>query len=164
MKFETIIFLVILFNVVTAFLQRRAKKAKEKRRVNAGDPPALQPATIRGKSKEKAVSLGKDLLGQIAKELGLRLPETESEPEPVIESIPLHPPLRMKPAPEFSGDGGDDKDPDVATVSVMSQSKPAPELMRKTSPFGLDMGKMREAVILSEILNKPVSLRSGRFK
>jgi len=151
-KFETIIFLVILFNVVTAFLQRRAIKKKEKLKAEGGKP------------KEKAVSLGRDLLVQIAKELGLRLPETESEPEPVIESIPHAPPPRLNIAPEFSGDGEKDTEPAVARISVLSQAQTAPEPKRKTSPFGLDMGKMREAVILREILDKPVSLRTGRFK
>ena len=159
MKFQTIIFLVILFNVVTAFLQRRAKRAKEKLKADAGVQPALRPASISGKSKEKAISLGKDLLGQLAKELGLRLPEAETEPE-----ILLTPQPQIGLAPQIPNFKAEIHEFQSALQPVPHPPQITKEASRNRTPFGLDTVKMREAVILREILDKPVSMRTGRFK
>ena len=162
MKYETIIFLVIIFNVVTAFLQKRAKKerARKQAEMGAGKPLSTLP------SKPKPASLGKSLLEQLAKELGLRLPQSE----PGLESLPPTVEIYAPPVPPA---------PPPAPVVDILPSELSPhhpmgpswlmtsnlaESGKKSSPTVWSPGKMREAVVMREILDKPVSLRTGRLR
>jgi hypothetical protein len=92
-RFETIILLIVAFNVVTAVLQRRAKKkAREAAERAARSPePASSPRASRPDRIEdddaddadlRMPSLGRDILDQIARDLGLKTPKPAPPPAP----------------------------------------------------------------------------------
>ena len=120
MRFEHIVLLIIAFNVVSAVLQRRAKKAREKALRESGGVPAdpedawyededeeeqparrparPEPAAARSSAPpdaggpQRQPSFAQDILDQIMRDLGLK-------PNPVPPPSSPMPPRAEVPAP-----------------------------------------------------------------
>jgi hypothetical protein len=188
-KFETLIVLVIAFNVVTAVLKNRARKAKLKNEMPSSPAPTpAVPAPSEAKEirrptaphqirkapvettlasvkesipseKPKPVGLGKDLLDQLAKELGLQLPQptlpkpvpSQLRPMPVPETsrIPMAAPITPVPTSAKSAEEGH------ATVQKRDAIGPLPRFAAQLR----DRVRVQEAFMLKEILDPPLALR-----
>jgi hypothetical protein len=211
MRFETLILLIIAFNVVTAVLQRRAKKAREARAKAGGDiadesgdreemipaqerewgdphretpPPGTarrSPSARRSDARRRPdgpsthsthstssgqassgtggaehAGAGRDILEKIARDLGLHFPRREAPPAPKPASVPA---AAKKPAPVY---GGSSREPapaprrSVAATESRLDTRPTPGI-----PFARLRGadRLREAVVLKEILDPPLSRR-----
>jgi hypothetical protein len=120
MRFEYIVLLIIAFNVISALMQRRAKKAREAAgqsdpnadeedwmedddearevaRRRAPSQPASTSSRIPDEERvEKMPSLGRDILDQMMRDLGLKVP-SPSSPQP-----PSSRPASSSPSPATS--------------------------------------------------------------
>ncbi len=163
MRFEYIVLLIIAFNVVTAVMKSRAKKAKA--RVPEANRNAERPVA-------EMPGLGRDILDQLARDLGLRLPvpgpslpvpAEASTPEPVMERREES--LREQ-----------ERQKEKAVVKAQekrmlqaeaAQTKARSEPSRSRTGIGasplrnslLGQDRLREAFILKEILDLPLARR-----
>lgn len=160
MRFEYLILLIIAFNVVAAVVKNRAKKSRE-------------PGSRRDESARDAMpGLGRDILDQLARDLGLRLPRPV-EPEPASGEAP---------APVYAGEVRDgnprereravertpEKSPTPSPVAPARGVRSQPARSRTAvgaSPLRdslLGKDRLREAFILKEILDPPLARRGRR--
>lgn len=109
MRFEYIVLLIIAFNVISAVAQRRAKKARDAEAARQGSPgPASggekwdddedqRAGTGEEERIEKMPSLGRDILDQLARDLGLKVPKPQApqRPRPAV-SVPASAPVRTE--------------------------------------------------------------------
>ncbi len=90
MRFEHIILMIIAFNVVSAVIQRRAKKRAEAEQAagsHGADPATPMPEAERDEG-ERLPGFGRDILDQLARDLGLKVPRPQA---PAPESAPRPP-------------------------------------------------------------------------
>jgi hypothetical protein len=203
MRFEHIVLLIIAFNVVTAVVQRRAKKKARAKLEAAARSGRVQPAEApspRGWNSPEAEegewedasrsepvaeqpdrgqmpSLGRDILDQIARDLGLKtsprpspMPREPMEaPEPEWrererEVVRERPPRAAQPAPRLAEARAATIAPAppvvprarVSTPPVRARAATADHLPRVDLKSA---AKLREAFILKEILDRPLALR-----
>ena len=193
MRFETLIFLIIAFNVVAAVVKRRAKsKAQQSQPEQQSQPP--RPDASRTRSPERAddafeepmrmPGLGRDILDQIARDLGLKVPKpapaepvaresrreeyrAESRPEmrapAPARSIPTDRNAENRQSETPYVTPGIAKDPARGKVraEVAVRKTPGTTLVPRVNLR--DPVRLREAIMLKEVLGEPVSrrVRSG---
>jgi hypothetical protein len=123
----------------------------------SGARPAARPAD----PVEQAKAAGKDLLSQLAKELGLELPgATRPPPRPGNVHVTHRPAPHPAPKPRPEPEADERPAPSMAApVPPMSGNRAAAaEPAVAFSDFS-DPAALRRAVILKTILDKPLSLR-----
>ncbi len=225
MRIDTLVLLLIVLNVAAAALKRRRRKAADQPAPPRSGEPETSPAeatsadradregrTLDWESREGVTAaatapkasqrteppatLGKDLLDQLARELGLKIPPappapgmrlpapsapSRPQPKPIPELVtraarreeaptpaprpaglavpavtplvPLTPVTRLLPVPT-SGTAA----PAAAAVAIGTARAPAPDPRRFCAGLR-DLRSLREAVMLKEILDRPVALR-----
>jgi hypothetical protein len=176
MKFETIIVLVIAYNVVMAVLKSRARKAKAESEASPNPPQrAVAPAEqIRKTNSERKAAipqppaveaskprgLGKDLLDQLAKELGLPLPSsTPAKPVPAkTRPLPVSETSRIPKAMAAIPVSGLEQTALEGNPAVTQKRDPIGPLPRLATQLR-DRNRVQEAFMLREILDPPLALR-----
>jgi hypothetical protein len=186
-----IVLAIIAFNVIGGLISKRKRRAPKPDPVRPDAEPFGREVSEKDErtrattqdSGAQAKEAGKDLLGQLARELGLELPPT---PKPAPASRPA-PPSRPS-APPRSAPASRPYAPEAraATAGPIAKRKTAereeegsPSLARETpapqaatepvrgatSVLALELGDadaLRKAFILKTILDKPMSLRPRR--
>lgn len=180
MKFEYVILLILAFNVVTALVKKRKAEAARLPEKAAKAPPPPDPRKEVGRARDAYApaetvpaeiaeprkpkgGLGRDLMEQLAKELGLETAEPErprpevvykeASPEAarVSEVVAVVPPATMR-APRRVTAPLAGATPAAPPEPAISRSAPALELR--------DREGLRRAFIAKEVLGAPVSRRA----
>lgn len=166
------------------------REAAERQAREARDEKASEAATAAQAKKDKALDVGKDILGQLAKELGLELPEAKKPAPPKPAPAPASAPSRPAPTParparpgraEFERERPSTlKDLLAAQKSAsanagenaprrMRPSATGPEPARAPAAVPLaaqidlaDADALRRAIVLKTILDKPLALQPRR--
>jgi hypothetical protein len=187
-RFEYLILLIIAFNVVAALMRRRAKSKKAREaaeRPRARRPQPSEHAEDFEREGEPAreaprmPSLGRDILDQIARDLGLNLPKPAS-PEPGEREArrERHTPVIVAERRAAPARSVEDRQREKAYVIPASRgAEPATDPGRRIATGSSvptrkvpsstrvprvnlhDPDRLREAFILKEILGSPVSRR-----
>ena len=94
MRFEYVILMIIAFNIISAVVQRRAKKRAEAEEQAAHTQGGSGASVPEPEEVERLPSFGRDILDQLARDLGLKIPRpqttTPGAPGPSPSGLP-HP-------------------------------------------------------------------------
>lgn len=145
-----------------------------------------QGPIIPGRAKEKATEIGKDILGQLAKELGLELPKDGTAPKPIPARVPSAEPAPATRAPNRESarkastgahtPRGYSTSPDEVRARAAETARAKPSLPRVAAPVAVvakevfsqaslaardlnDPDALGRAFVLQTILGKPLSMR-----
>jgi|GEM_PF-3947666 len=161
MRFEYIVLLIIAFNVISALMQRRAKKAREA--AGQSDPNAEEedwmeddddgredarratPGAGQTASRvpdaepaERMPSLGRDILDQIMRDLGLKAPTPSSPPPP--------PPATSRPEPMYPRSGTPASSPAERPVSQDDFGLQREQRERRERELAAESARAREQI------------------
>jgi hypothetical protein len=216
MRFEYIVLLIIAFNVVTAVMKSRAKKAREQAAhgpAGSGNRSAPPPEAQSGphyeefeedeeeyqnpyaghragrqnlpegpgedRRSERPVaelpSFGRDILDQLARDLGLRLPQPPAPvPAPASSSTTSASSSRVETSrsnPVVAARvSGREAQPRIAATGMTAAKSGRSEATRSRTGIGasplrdslLGKDRLREAFVLKEILDLPLARRPRR--